>query len=343
MRSFMAGEEAVFNYPSAVTIEEILRTKMGSTSSALRNAVLCMLALRQPRNFKDNSIINLSDAFFSNLKQAERHHIFPVGYLKAHSIDPSRVNLLPNFCFIPADLNKEISSRAPAEYLIQYRDENPSFEAAIGTHLIPISNDSPVWKSDISAFESFLVTRAQVLADELAKLVKSGPVDLKPVVQEVAPVSEVDLLEIRIRDFIAERLVAIVGTTYWKSTIPGDVIAQVNKRVKDHLSRHPYKDQSEFNSGRSRLDFCDVADYEKIFLKNWDVFGDYFQLKSELSTHMNAFRNLRNCIQHNRKPTSVEEKNGEAAMIWLKGVLDKYDAMLATASADNGDTVGEVD
>ncbi len=172
---------------------------------------------------------------------------------------------------------------------------------------------------------------------------KSGPVDLKPVVQEVAPASEVDLLEIRIRDFIDERLIAIVGEAYWKSTMPGDTITHCKELIEGHIARHPYLDQSGFITGRSRLNFCDVSDYEKIFMKNWNVFSDYFQSKPELSTHMAAFRNLRNCIQHNRKPTPVEEKNGEAAIIWLNGVLDKYDAVLATASADNGDTVGEVD
>jgi hypothetical protein len=341
MRSFMAGEAITFNFLSAVTIDEILRTKMGSTSSALRNAVLCMLALRQPRNFKDNSPVNLSDPFFSNLKQAERHHIYPVGYLKAHGIDPNRVNLLANFCFIPADLNKEIGSRPPAEYLVQYRDENPAFETAIGTHLIPIGSDSPAWKVDISAFEGFLAARARVLADELGNLVQSGPADLQPTAQETAVVPEVDLLEIRIRDFIDERLTAVVGDTYWKSAIPGDVIASVKEKIDGHISRQPYLDQSDFKSGRSRLDFCDVSDYEKIFMKNWSIFVDHFQRKPELSKHMAAFRELRNCVQHNRKPTKVEEKNGEAAILWLRGILDKYDTMLASASAENGDTISD--
>lgn len=341
MRSFIDGGKATFNFPSIVTVDEILRTKMGSTSSALRNAVLCMLALRQPRNFKDNSIINLSDTFFSNLKQAERHHIFPVGYLKDHNINASRVNLLPNFCFIPADLNKEISSRPPSEYLSQYQEENPNFKPAIETHHIPIGNDSPLWKSDISAFELFLSARAKVLADELAQLVKFGPIDLQPATQEVAPFSEVDLLEIRIRDFIDERFTAVLGGAYWKSSMPGDTLTQVKERIVSHISRHPYLEQSDFFTGRSRLDFCDVADYEKIFMKNWDVFGNYFQRKSELSTHMTAFRNLRNCIQHNRKPTPVEGKNGEAAMMWLKSILDKYDKTLAMQLNENGEILEE--
>jgi hypothetical protein len=341
MRVFIDGKETLFNYPSVVTTEEILRTKMGSTSSALRNAVLCMLALRQPRNFKDNSAINLNDAYFSNLKRAERHHIFPVGYLKSKGIEPNRVHLLANFCFISADLNKEIGARPPSEYFTQYRDENADFAASVSTHLIQIGSDSPIWKSDLDAYQSFLTARAHVLADELATLVKSGPVKAAiPMAQVVTLASDVDSIEVRIRDFVDERLNAIVGPGYWKSTIPGDIVAQVRDRINEHLSRNPYRDESEFANGRSRLDFCDVSDYEKILFKSWSVFGEFFQRKTELSTHMSAFRNLRNCIQHNRTPTKVEEKSGEAAVIWLKGILDKYDGVLVLAGQENDEVAG---
>lgn len=337
VRNLIAGEEPVFNYPLTATIDEVLRTKMSSTTSALRNGVLCMLALKQPRNFKDNSPVNLSDPFFSDLKQPERHHIFPVGCLKANSINPNQVNLLANFCFIPADLNKEIGARPPYEYLDQYRNENPAFETAITTHLIPINKDSAVWKKEPKAFSTFLQERAKLLADELSRLIDVGPSDLKPVPEPVNAQSDVDIVEVQLRNFIDERLTAISGIGYWKKTMPGDVISQVKDRIDDHLSRHPYRDPSEFSTGRSRLDFCDVSDYEKILLKNWDVFGEIFQRKPELQTHMAAFRNLRNCIQHNRQPNQVEQKNGEAALLWIRGVLDKFDANLSTIDLENGD------
>ena len=337
MRGFMKGEEAVFNYPPAITLDEILRTKMGSASSALRNGVLCMLALKQPCNFKDNSPINLSDNFFSNLKQAERHHIFPVSYLKKLGIETGKVNLLPNFCFIPADLNKEISSRGPHDYFAQYRQENPAFESTIETHLIPTSADSPIWSKEASAFDAFLKIRAQSLLNELEKLVNTGSVGLKPAKEQVTPLSDVDVLEVRIRDFIDERLTAIQGKHYWKTSMPGDVITHVKERLENHLSKHPYLDASDFANGRAHLDFCDVSHYEKIIFKNWDMFSDYFVQKPVITTHFNAFRELRNCIQHNRKPNAVEEKNGEAAMIWLNGVFDKYAITLSIVAAENGD------
>lgn len=340
MRGFLEGELPRFNYPLTATVDEVLRTKMSSTTSALRNGVLCMLALKQPRNFKDNSPVNLSDSFFSDLKQPERHHIFPVGYLKAHSINPNQVNLLANFCFIPSDLNKEIGARAPHEYLQQYKTENPNFDSAVQSHLIPIDKDSVVWKKDPSAFAVFLQERAKLLADELAKLVNDGPIGNLPAADPgtVEPHSDVDILEVQIRDFIDARLTAVAGINYWKKTMPGDVVVFVKERITSHLSHHPYLDALEYNSGRARLDFCDVSHYDKIIMKNWDVFGEVFQRKDDFQTHMNAFRNLRNCIQHNRKPTQVEQKNGEAAILWIRGALDKFDASSSSIDLENGDT-----
>jgi len=40
---------------------------------------------------------------------------------------------------------------------------------------------------------------------------------------------------------------------------------------------------------------------------------------------MAAYRELRNCAQHNREPTDIERQLGEAAMTWLQRILDQYE------------------
>ena len=325
LRVLMDGEEAYFDYPSKATPETVGRTKMTSTSSALRNAFICMLALKQPKNLKDGSPVNLTDDFFSNLKKAERHHIFPVGYLKSSGFE-SLVHRLPNFCFIPSDLNREIGSQEPAKYLAQYQKDNPQFAAAADSHLLPVTPGAAVWNND---FEQFCSERARLIADELNRFIDSKPdefvekIAAEPEGLDIGP--RVDLLEIRLRDFIGHRLTAVVGLYYWKRTMPGDVIATVKQRIAEHLSRHPYEDSSQFALGRSRLNFCDVSHYEKIILKNWAQFGEFFQRKDEFQRHIAAYRTLRNCVQHNRQPSDIEQQLGDAAMKWLERILDQYE------------------
>lgn len=323
-------QEAIFNYPSKVTEESVARTKMTSTTSAMRNAVLCMLALREPRNLKDNSPVNLTDNFFANVKQPERHHIFPIGYLKSKRIKADQVHHLPNFCFIPSDLNQEISGRAPAEYLAQYKSENSHFAVAASSHLIPVETGQAVWTNE---FDAFLSQRSKLIADTLNGLIDVGP--LAPLVQPVIPANEVDVLEVRLRDFIDHRLQGTLGRSYWKKAMPGDVITSVRELITNWQNKHPYEEQP--HSGRARLDFCDVSHYEKICLKNWEQFGEIFRDKNETQKHLAAYKNLRDPIQHNRTPTVVVQKNGEAAIIWLNGVIDQYYALLEESNAEDSD------
>jgi hypothetical protein len=341
LREVMKGQEATFDYPSKVNAETVARTKMSSSSSAIRNAFICMLALQEPKNLKDGSPVNLADDFFSNLKRAERHHIFPVGFLKSRGWAATAVHLVPNFCFIPADLNKEIGSRAPADYLAHFRQQNPQFEVVAESHLLPVKAGAAVWNND---FQAFRTERAQRIADELNRLAGSKPGEFVTPTAPAAALTDVDLLEIRLRDFIDHRLTAVLGPFYWKQAIPSDVVGHVRNLIGEHLTRHPYEDRNEFAAPRRRLDFCDVSHYDKIILKNWSQFAQLFGRKDDVQRYMDAYRTLRNCVAHNRKPTDIEQKSGEAAMMWLGRILDRYDAEISAyseASEENDDDLVE--
>jgi len=337
LRRLMDGNDVSFEYGFQITPQNVRRTRMTWTRSALRNGAICMLAVRQPKNLKDGPPVNLADDFFSDLKKPERHHIFPVGYLRQRGITGPQVNLLPNFCFMPADLNRHIASRPPAGYLSEYSEDNPAFTSAAESHLLPVHSDAAVWTND---FEQFIAERSELLAQELNRLVDRTPDEFA----QAAPTPlgdplalRVDTLEIALRDFIDDRLAAVVGPAYWRQTIPGDVIDSVRGRVADRLSRLPYEDESYFASGRNKLDFCDVSDYEKILFKNWAHFGEFFARKDELQRRMAAYRAVRNAVQHNREAGDVERAEGEAAITWLERILDRYQQTADAADEDAND------
>jgi hypothetical protein len=338
LREVHSGKSVRFDYRPTITPEALLRNRMTRTTSALRNAVVCMLALRQPRSLKDGSPVGLQDNFFSTLKKAERHHVFPVGYLRERGISGRRVHVLPNFCFIPANLNQEIGKRAPAEYLAQYREENPNFESAASSHLLPVEAGAAVWDND---FGGFLRERANLLAEALRKLVESSPDDFveptKLELEKSATEVEVDLIEVRLRDFVDHRLVATVGERYWKSAMPGDIINYAKERIKERLEKHPYEDWSDYPAGRARLDFCTTGQYHQIFEHNWQQFGEVFGKESELQRHLGAYNGLRNALKHNREPSDIELGNGEAAIKWLGRILDKYEEEYGSEMVEDGE------
>jgi len=322
LRQLLDGKHVVFNYPSLVTPESVASTKMSSTSSALRNAFICMLALRKPLNLKDGSEVNLASPFFSDLKHAERHHVFPVAYL-ATKREANAVHLVPNFLFIPADLNKEIRCQPPARYLASFRAANPGFRMAAESHLLPVDDNSPVWRND---YDEFLLVRAEMIAKELNSLAGAEELWKQPVLLSEKDIPTlVTSVERRLRDFIDHRLSIGMGPNYWVRAMPGDVITEVKSKIATHLGHNPAEKESNFQSGRARLDFCDLSQYERIIMKNWEAFSGYFLSKARLSDHMRAYCDLRNAIAHSRKPNQVELMNGSAALLWLQGILDRYD------------------
>ena len=125
--------------------------------------------------------------------------------------------------------------------------------------------------------------------------------------------------------------------------MPGDVIVAVKDLISEWLSRHPYADQSEFAQSRRRLDFCDVSHYEKIILKNWAQFGEFFGRKDEFQRHVAAYRSLRNCVQHNRQPTDIEQQLGETAMTWLQRVLDQYEQEASAYDEEDGEELEDIE
>ena len=132
--------------------ESVLIDTYMTQRSAVKNGVLCLLNLLKPKHFVTGERVSLGDDHFSSLTKAERHHVFPVSYLLHSGKSGRDVHRLPNFCFIPSDLNKEIGNKEPSRYLENYKTNHKSDETFFGimeTHLIPHNSDSPVWENKL--------------------------------------------------------------------------------------------------------------------------------------------------------------------------------------------------
>ena len=301
----MKGEKIDRTWSVPVKPESLMRVRMKSTTSALRNTFLCLLALQDPHNFKDGSPVNLSLEFFSTLARAERHHLFPVNFLRSQEIAANDVHLLPNFVFIPGDLNREISDKAPAEYMAQYSEENPNFLADIKTHLVPIGSDSAIWAND---YDAFLKQRAALMAERLNQLLETGPVAAapeEPIIPDDAH-QLIEAVELQLRDLIDDRLSAVAGMQYWDKTVPDKTQNKVNTKIGQHVSSHPYLNPAVYTVGRKRLDFCDIGDYVTIIKANWSQFAQPLGNQDNALRHLDDFRRLRNIVAHNNNDELTE-------------------------------------
>jgi len=299
-------------------IDSLIQIRM-YRKSAIKNGVLCLMAKRYPRHFKNNVPLMLKDGYYSDFNSSEKHHVFPKSIVQK-SYPMIMVHSLPNFCFIPAELNKEISNKKPSNYFEEYKNINPEFEDTLKTHLIKY--DDSIKQDD---FMSFLASRSAMILEEITRA--TGSKIGRVVADNVN--KAIDDTEKKLRDFIDKKLVA-KNTDYWKNCMPSDIVGVVRQRVNEYLSKDPSKTFNDFNL-RDLLDFCDIMDYSKIVLSNWDIFAPIFRSKLETEKRFLNLKEFRNAVKHSRgEIVPFIQKEGEAALEWLTIILTEVEKQRTT-------------
>lgn len=306
----IASETSVsVKYLFNLDIDSLIQIRM-YRKSAIKNGVLCLLAKKNPKHFKNNIPLNLKDGYYSDFNGSEKHHIFPKSIVQKN-FPMTMVHSLPNFCFIPAELNKEISNKKPSKYFVEYQNINPEFEDTLKTHLIKYDDSL---KQD--NFMSFLASRSSLILEEITRA--TGSKIGRIVADNVN--KAIDDTEKKLRNFIDKKLIN-KNIQYWKTNIPGDIGVVIKQRINDYLTKDPSKTINDFNS-RDLLDFCDIMDYSKIILSNWDIFCPFFRSKNETEKRLLNLKEFRNAVKHSRgEIVPFIQKEGEAALEWLSTIL----------------------
>jgi len=328
----LTGDEVKINYPITLDVEKIAKSKIG-TKSAIRNAFFCMLALRQPRHFKTNNIIPLDRNICAEFNSPEKHHIFPRHYLRTNKI--AGEYLLANFCFIPAELNKEILRKTPSKYFADYKEQNSDFEDALEAQLI--NYDDAIRNNN---YKEFVKKRSQAIFEEFERLIGSKILQVAGQNANKA----IDEIENKVRILVDSVLNHDVGEDYWEKVIPSDIQDKTKKKIAEFIRKNPAKTWQDITT-KDKLEFCDIMDYSNIILKNWGHFESLFRSKFETEKRFVAFKDFRNSVKHNRNIDRVLQRDGEAALEWFSRILSptikNIDKGEETANIQNSSTTFE--
>jgi hypothetical protein len=128
----------------------------------------------------------------------------------------------------------------------------------------------------------------------------------------------VDEIEVKLRRVLHDVLRSRLGDDYWKSAVPGDLQAKIKERISE---RNRSKIVIRIEDPLIRIQYADIMDLHKIVDKNWDLFKDRFESREALKSHFLALKNYRNPLGHIRDVDVVEQKQGEAAIIWFRRAL----------------------
>ncbi len=320
------GTSVSIKYLFELDIDSLIQIRM-YRKSAIKNGVLCLLAKKNPKHFKNNVSLMLKDGYYSDFNSSEKHHVFPKSIVQK-SYPMIMVHSLPNFCFIPAELNKEISNKKPSKYFKEYKKTNPEFEETLKTHLIKYDDSI---KQD--NFMSFLASRSAMILEEITRA--TGSKIGRVVADNVN--KAIDDTEKKVRDFIDNKLVS-QKADYWKECMPSDIVGVVRQRVNEYLTKDPSKTFNDFSS-RDLLDFCDIMDYSKIVFSNWGVFVSVFRSKAETQKRLLNLKEFRNAVKHSRgEIVPFIQKEGEAALEWLTIILTEIKKQKTSKTITSAET-----
>ena len=269
---------------------------------------------QNPVHLENNSpldlVSNISD-FTSN----EKHHVFPKAYLDREGASTADIHALPNFCFLPADLNKRIRDSKPSQYFNDLQKKNSEFHNALKTHLLPTEKDQSITQND---YLNFLKIRAELVLEEIGRLCGTISTPRREERQQT-----IEDLEVRFRSCIHDTLLQCVGEKYWKQSVPPAVRDPAQGRIDADLKKHPDLNPEQLSMLRTKLDYINVADYQTIVENraNWIHFEPRFSNKNDFCNYLSNFSTYRNKVMHNSPMSELVKVNGEAAMIWFDTVL----------------------
>ena len=161
-------EENVFGV--SLTLKELAKVNM-QTKSVIKNGVICLMALENPKDF-DNSIpVMLDKTNIAKSNGKENHHFFPYSLKDKFGTTAKGINSLLNFALISGRLNREISNKLPSEYITDYSSKNQRIKSDLESHFISLEAIKAVENND---FDSFIAERAMSIMPKIIEKVKVG-------------------------------------------------------------------------------------------------------------------------------------------------------------------------
>ncbi|WP_131961484.1 hypothetical protein [Dyadobacter psychrotolerans] len=145
------------------TKNELIDTKF-SKANPLTRSFLLLMVQHKPTDLVKNMKIDITKSL-SEYNRKQYHHIFPNEFLKKQGFPTEKIFSIANFCFLPADSNKQISSKNPSEYFFTLVPDN-NFNDILSSNLIPLTKE--IYEKN--NYNDFLEKRAELIIAEIDRL-----------------------------------------------------------------------------------------------------------------------------------------------------------------------------
>lgn len=285
-------------------------TKRGTS---VYNGVFNLLVINGARDWITGNIPQSGDV--------DDHHIVPASWGK-QNLKGGLIHTILNRSPLSADTNRNvINERLPNQYLPELivRSGRKEVESMLSTHFISPKALEILLREEFGQddFEEFITERQKTIQDAIEELLIKERLNLSPKLRDLDKSTED--IELSLRNVI------IITLNRDISKIPQHIRQKADERIQRAAQRNPAFDSDKYQTFAGILEFFDLREIQDVMTSKslWPVFQSKFLNKETLIQKFNQLAELRNGIRHSRSIDEIVSKEGEAAILWFKKLLDK--------------------
>lgn len=287
-------------------------TKRGTSTY---NGVFNLLVLRGARDWMTGTVPLHGDL--------DDHHIVPKNWGKEQMLDTS-IDTVLNRTPLTTESNRSvINNRLPNQYLPKLVEKNEEgvVRETLESHLVsPQAYDillrDPFTPSD---YEAFITERQRTILEAIEDLLIKERLDLSPRLRELD--AQVEKIELNLRRLIADSLDDDM------TKLPSHVRQKLDDRIQAAFKRNPAIDVERYGTLAGRLEYADLRELQDTMANKalYSIFQEICPNKTILDKYFAQLAELRNSIRHSRSVDEVTRLDGEAALLWFKQVVAKWE------------------
>ncbi len=287
-------------------------TKKGTS---VYNGIFNLLVLQGARDWMTGNVPQHDDL--------DDHHIIPVSW-SAKNLKNNSIHTILNRTPLSKETNRNvINDRLPNKYLPELIVDNgdTAVRVILESHFIsPAAQEillrNPFMSND---FEAFIAERQRTIQEAIENLLIKERLDLSPQLRELD--ESIEKIELALRQIIIETFNGDV------SQLPSHLRQKIDKDIQSAVKKNAALDTEHYQTFSGMLEFCDLRELQDTITSRttWPQFEPRFTNKETLVAKFGQFADLRNGIRHSRTVDEVTQKEGEAAILWFKQVINKGD------------------
>ena len=249
------------------------------------------------------------------------HHIVPTSWGK-QNIEGNLIHTILNRTPLSAETNRKIiNDKLPNQYLPELisRSGRQEVENTLSSHFISPEALEILLRKEFGPddYKAFIAERQKTIQEAIEDLLIKERMDLSPKLRDLDKSTEE--IELALREVIMNTLNSDT------SKIQQHIKQKVNERIQRASQKNPAFDFDKYQTFSGMLEFFDLRELQDTITSKllWSEFQKIFQNKEALIQKFDQLAEMRNGIRHSRSIDEIVSKEGEAAILWFKKVLDK--------------------